>query len=322
MFTRYFLALLALWTFTPQTALAEEGNPPLIVLQVSEQTLNRLIDEDIERESDVNKEVLSAHVVGKAKTTGKPHVCLVECDAGPTIKAIFTGSTVSRTTGYRPPVVISSRAQTDFTVEKLIAIEQVGDVVPHSTRIRATTNTVTENITTHRRGPIGRLILRKAWRAVEASQPEADAIAQREAEKQILAAFDEALESRIEKMTKQMSLRALVAAVLPADSTPAYRSVTKGGYLTVAVFAHAPEERIVDLSLPKLPAKEQPVHIWLHKSVVTSNQSVAGTGVELAARWLAFPTLLTSTAGLGLQRGPQWITANDFFVVQLSGLGK
>lgn len=309
-------ALALLWG---AAALGAEDNPPLIALQLSEQTLNRMIDETIERESDVNEIVLATHVVGKAKTTGKPSISLVDCDSGPTIKAMFTGSVVSRTTGYHPPVVIYSRSQTDFTVEKLLAVEQLGAVVPNTTKIQASTNTETENITTNRRGLLGRIVLRRAWRAVAANEPEANAIAQRDAERQIMTAFDEALAKRVERVQMRLSLRALVAAILPAGATPAYRSVTKDGYLTMAVFGRAPNERIVNIRLPELTAKSQPVQMWLHKSVVGENLNLAGGGVELARRCLTFPSLLISAAADEPQRGPQWITAGDWYVVQLSG---
>lgn len=313
------LSLMAAASFTPR--LRGDDNAPLIVWQVSERALNRLGHDTIEHESEVNDVILATHVVGTAKTTGKPCVCLVDCDAGPTLKVMFSGETVSRTTGYHFPVVIYSRSRTEFTVEKLIAMDHLEDFAAHPTKFRATTETTTENITTSRR-LLGRLVLRKAWQAVAASEPEANAIAQRDAQRQIVAEFERVLKVRIEKMKQEVSLRNLVAALLPADAAPVYRTVTKGGYLSVAVFAHEPESKIVALNLPQLTVKAQPAQLWLHKSLAGDKPNVAGDKVSAARNWLAFTTLFSSPAAADPARGPRWMAVEDWFVVQLSGMEK
>lgn len=321
MFLRSYLSQVVMLLVTiVALPLCGDDNQPLLVLQISEAALNRLIDETIERETNVDDVILATHVVGSSKTTGTPQLHLVDCDAGPTIKVIFAGTTVSRTTGQHFPVVIYSRSQTDFAVEKVIAIEQLGTVVPSPTNIRGSTATVTENITTHRRGVLGKIILRRAAKAVAASEPEANAISQRDTERQIVTAFNLAVASQINKVKKQVSVRNLVAALLPADATLDYRAVTEGGYLTVAAFASAPTVGFVDLKLPKLPVEEQPVQIWLHKSIIGPNVIAAGIGVELARHWLALPTFLGPVTSDEHPRGAHWITVDDWFVVQLNRL--
>lgn len=314
------LAMLGVAGLTP--LLRGDDNSPLIVWQVSEEALNRRSHEAIEHESQVNGVILATHVVGTAKTTGKPRVCLVDCDTGPTVKVMFSGETVSRTTGYHFPVVIYSRSRTDFTVEKLVSLDQLNDVAAHPTKFQATTDVVTENITTSRRRLLGKVVLRKAWQAVAASEPQAKAIAQRDAQRQIVAEFEKALKVRIEKMKKEMSLRDLVTAVLPADTAPVYRVVTKGGYLSVAVFAHDPESKIVDLNLPTLTIKEQSVQLWLHKSLAGDKLSTTENKISAARNWLAFTTFLSSPAAADPASGPQWLAIEDWFVVQLSGMEK
>jgi hypothetical protein len=313
----YIFAALAWLAAAP---LAAEESQPLIVLQISEQTLNRFLNGPVTQDMPVDEIIRDTRVVGNSRTVGTPRLTLVENGGGATFQVTFDGESVARTVGHRFPVVVYSRSRTVFTAEKTIAIEQLGDVVALPTNVDAKTLVTTENITTHRRRLIGRMVLRRAWQVVEGRRAQDTAIAEINAKKRIVEAFDAALQSRIAALEKQMVYRNFVAAIMPADSTPAYRTVTKGGYLTMAVFAEQPPSKTVDIQLPKLTFAEQPIQLWVHQSLVSKDIESTLASIDAVRRLLGWPVMLVASDPSARQRGPNWSLVDEWFLVQLNGV--
>ncbi|WP_254507504.1 SHD1 domain-containing protein [Anatilimnocola floriformis] len=280
-----FVAALLLWGAT-LTAFAADPKPDhRIVLRVSSAMLNSSMDgkDLVNRESDVQEQMLGTTVIGKAKVTGTPVVKLIESGDSAKFQIILEGTAVSHTTGYNGPAIVTSRSTTKFTATKLVVFEPTRGFYGQPAKVNATTQTTIENIDSTRGGIIGRIVRRRAA-AIEAGQHgQFEQIAAQRAERRIQLAFEKTAAHRLAKLNEVADVRSLASATGHSHSPMdiKYSCCTTPHYFQIATSF---SDSGPPLELPKYDPNNPhnaPVEVWVHDTFI--GEPIA-TGIDLLAK--------------------------------------
>src|SRR5262245_28785932 len=104
---------------------SETRNRPehLVVLRLSAEMLNSLINKQIDFQTPVRDVVLGTPITGAARVVGRPHVELEPAADRAQFKVVIRGTVHSQTVGRNGPAVVQGRAITYFTATKQIVFE-------------------------------------------------------------------------------------------------------------------------------------------------------------------------------------------------------
>lgn len=159
-------------------------------LHVSAALLDDLVRQPVDESLAVRDTILGVPVEGSARVTGTSHLRLAPHPQRAVFEIVLQGAARSATAGQSPPVVIRSEAVTQFTLTKRFFLDDAG-LTSQPANCQAETHSLVTAVETEWPGMRGWLARRLAWRRVQISHDEADAIAARHAERDLCQSFDQ-----------------------------------------------------------------------------------------------------------------------------------
>src|SRR5262249_53893671 len=204
-----------------------------IVVRVSRELLAPLIERPIDEVLSVDEVILGVRAVGDAQVRARPQLVLKDDPDLAAFTVLLEGSIESQTIGRKGPVDIYSRSQTRFTTAKRVCFRPGRGFVQEPALIESQTSSNTEQIIPDRRGPLGRVVERIAWRRVDESRDEVNQIVKERAEAKIGEAFDRLLARRLAR-ANWLAARLAVVGSLAVSVEPTCACCTRGGYLQIA----------------------------------------------------------------------------------------
>jgi hypothetical protein len=196
------------------------------------------------------------------------------------IQVVFCGTTTSRTVGRNGPAIIYSRSQTRFTATKQIVFEAGKGFYALPAAINATTQTTTEDIRSTRRGLIGRMVVRRAWRKVAENKSLTTEIARQNAQARIRAAFDRQMDGMLAQLNRAAELRETLAMLRGGNGEPRYLCRSTENY--VEFVSRPANGKRCPPGPPDLADFEGPIQVWVHRSVFPNDLAPAIAQVRLA----------------------------------------
>jgi hypothetical protein len=259
-----------------QQPLADETLPEkltrpahFLVLRLSGAMLNSLIDKPIDVQMPVRDVVLGTPVTGVARVTGRPQVVLEPSYDQAKFKMTVSGTVYSRTVGARGPATIYGRSITTFTASAPIIFEPGKGFHALPLEIATHTRVYTDNITTSRGGPIGKIVRRRAWEQVSAQRAELTAIARQRATARVAAAFTKHLDERVARLNRAIEFRATIANLRnQVEGTPQVVCCTTPLYVEIADTLGAERATIVLPVLASASDAAAPIELWIHNRIL------------------------------------------------------
>lgn len=172
---------------------AQSGVATLMQVRLSHAFLSNFVERDINRSSQVQETILGTSVSGSAATQGTSAVVLHEDDDQAVVEVVLRGTVQANTIGQNGPVQLHCSSQTPFVSRKLIHMTDSG-IRAFPAESEAHTRSTTHSIRSTLPGLRGRLAERIAWNRSRELRSQADAIASRNAERRLNAAFDLTIE--------------------------------------------------------------------------------------------------------------------------------
>lgn len=262
----------------PCLLLAEESTPQaapkstpraVLVVRISEAALSRWIDREVTRITPVNTCFQGTHIVGDAFTVGRPRIVLRDNDKQAAFEMVFSGTTNSTTTGFHHPVTLYGRSNTRFTASKRIEFQAGQGFKALPAQVNLVTENHLDNIATHRRGLIGRIVRKRAWKQANASRPAALEFARSNARSRILTTFDSLLEKKLVELNKSVELRYFAEDFFNAKLPPIYQTSTHHGFLEMAIASQP--GAAVTVNLPPIEGETKPIQLWMHSGLLGDN---------------------------------------------------
>lgn len=280
----------------------------LVVLRVSESMLNSLLDsKDVERESEVQEMIMGTTVYGRAHTTGKPTIKLMESPDRAMFEIKLSGVTVCQNTGYNGPAIIYSQSTTNFTATRLIAFEPGKGFYGAPAKVTATTKSTIQGFGSNRGGLVGRIVRRRAA-SIEASQHgQVEQVASQRARLRIQTAFDKRSDERLAKLNEVADVRSIAAAT--GHSTPLadtkYVCCTTKNYFQIATgFSDTDSGPMVQLPEHDIAnSKNAPIEVWVHQSLV--GEKIAD-GIDMLTKQME-----TSKVGLTVSTAARVLSGSE-----------
>ena len=207
----------------------------LVYVQVSRRLLADYVERTVDRDTIVSDSILDTSITGTAHTQGKTDLVL---DPDPNQAAAFlrfSGTIQSNTVGYNGPAILHSSSQTSFLAQKQLTLDSSG-LHLQATVAKASTSSSTNGIEISLPGLRGRIGERVAWRRVNETRGQADAIAARHVEARIEAAVDQQINSALSKVHGTL---ATLLPRLPFDrdrAPPRVQFSTTGEHLVVVMY--------------------------------------------------------------------------------------
>jgi hypothetical protein len=152
--------------------------------------------EPINRNEPITDCILGTNIHGDAHTTGHVEVSSQPSDNKAVLDFTSVGHTWSRNTGFNGPAVIRSTADTDFTANKRVELNDEAFVTT-SARADARTDTHIHSVAKQGGGLGSRLVSNIGWRRAHQSERQAESIAANHAEGRVERRFNEELNDKI-----------------------------------------------------------------------------------------------------------------------------
>jgi hypothetical protein len=277
------LLLLSGRVLAEEAALQKTAPKSLVVVRLTDQWFASRLGKEVDEVSPVNQVILDTHVVGTARTMGRPVVKLEEDSEQASFQIVFTGVTNSRTTGRHGPAILSSRSQTKFTATKQVIFVPGKGFEALPTQIAADTQTTTDDIRSTRGGWIGRLIVRRAWKKVAESKPLTTEIARQNAMARISASFDRRIDDSLANWNRAVDLRETLAMLRGRDGSPGYSCCSTSKYVEFALASDSAQSAAIRSTCPpSLDQLEGPIQIWMHRSLVPTQVAEGAARLQAA----------------------------------------
>jgi len=220
----------------PLLAPVQEDLPAnLAYVQVSRRFLEDYVERSVNRHSAVNDCILGTSVSGMAHVRGATDLMLEPNADSAVARLKLSGTIHSKTVGYNGPAVIHTSSQTRFQSERKLVLDSSG-LHFQPTKANAVTHSHTDGIEVYLPGLRGRIGQRIAWRRVNETRGQANAITSRHAEARIDAAFDQQTKQAVNR------IHAVLAAHVPRlpynhdQRPPQLRFSTTNDHFMVAMY--------------------------------------------------------------------------------------
>jgi hypothetical protein len=162
---------------------------PNLYATISSDTIAKRFNRPVSDTSPVRETILGTPIRGSAYTAGNVTARLIPSEHDAQIELMMSGTTTSKTIGYRPPVTIHSDGLTQVFARKRLWIGDVGLWTEPATA-SCSTSTQIRGIGTANR--IGSQLIRKiAWKQVYAQKAQAEQISARLAERHVADKLDQ-----------------------------------------------------------------------------------------------------------------------------------
>jgi hypothetical protein len=208
--------------------------------------------------------VLSTRATGECRTLGTVTSLPVVNGQAASFTVTFSGRTSSRTRAADGPVIVHCHADTDFVCTRKVTFDPGSGLVSGPSLISARTVLVYDGIESKRSGLIGRIVRRAASRRSAEAHAEAQRLAARDHEHQILAGFDAALDERLAQSNRRFLVGRL-ASLLVGESgglKVAACSTADGFYLGVGG-----KERAEGWKVPSRQPAAADWELWVHPAL-------------------------------------------------------
>jgi len=244
----------------------QEGPSHPIVIRVHETAFGSAAGEDIDSLGPVRMVILGTPVTGASRTLGKVHVDASANDACAAFLVSFAGKCYSNTVGRNGPAQVYNHSETDFVVTRRVTFSPLAGFDSEKTAIRSTTKVTLDDVRSTRRGLVGRVVRRVAWRRARENHAAAEAIAARNTRQELFEGFDRLLDVRVAELNKQANLARYLNGILGEETK--FNVVVNSTddcvqFAVGRVGAQGTSETIPVDSQP--PA---PLEIWVHSSAL------------------------------------------------------
>ena len=241
-----------------------------IVLRLSAELLNSLMDQGFQRDTEVRENILGTEIYGRARIVANPAVQLRDCPDQATFYVVIEGIAYSRSTGYNGPAILYNHSITNFTATKQVVFDPGRGFYALPPQVQARTQTYLDGVGSTRRGIVGRMVRRRANEQAAARHDESQEIARQKAERRIAAIFDRHVEQRLVRLNRAAEVRSLAALALRpgGNGELKYACCSTPSYLQIAT-NFGDGGRAIELPVKgSASTAAAPVEIWIHKSLV------------------------------------------------------
>jgi len=258
------------------TAEPSETRTPRLVLRISGELLNGLVNKQVDFEIPYRDVVLGSHVSGTARVAGQPRVELASSPDQARFHIVLTGTVHSRSVGQAGPAIIHGHAITHFQATKEIVFEPGRGFFGHPPQVAAETQCLLDGVQSKRRGILGQLVMRKAAREFADEQTEITAIAKERAARRIAQVLERHMSRRLAQLNEIVQTSAQI--VDAGENAPRMRIYcrTTPSHVEIAV---GRDKSLSPIQLPTLAADEAGslIEIWIHDSLLPQPVSDAVT---------------------------------------------
>ena len=228
------------------TWLLHEPNDGLVsvlaTVRISRVVIEPLSAVKVDRTTEVNDEVLSAHVTGSCHTTGTVSIELTPDQTKAAFNLILAGESISNTVGVSGPARITSRASTKYTAVKEVMFD--GDSFETTpAEVTANTDLKIEDVDSTEPGIRGRIVKRVAERRVREEFEESRRLAAQRVIDQVSKGFDEAVQKHLDRLNEQLKLDRLLSGQVENHARLPLRFKTTKDSLHVTFLAEEGEPR-------------------------------------------------------------------------------
>ncbi len=260
------------------TASKTERPAYTLVIRIDQTALEPLTAKEINQRGRVDKMVLGTHAVEESSTHGAISTLLIPDRDEASFDLKFTGKTHTRTVGANGPALIYSHTDTGFVCTRPISFDPTQGFVAGPTKIVARTKLSYDGFGSSR-GALGRrLISGVAERRADESREEAQRIAARDNEKELLAGFDKQVNTQLAEMNRKLNIvlyKKLFVGEGPAVQLAA-RSSTDCIHIGIG-------KEGCPAQLTVIPPRRElvaPIEIWVHSAILSAPVTKLLTLVE------------------------------------------
>ena len=247
---------------------------PLIV-RIDDKALDPLRDKDILHQGSVDRMILGTRAIGASSTRGAIDVEMIPERDDASFTITFRGQTQTRTTGYNGPALIYSRTITDFECARRVVFEPRVGLVAGPTQLNSRTNLLYDGFGSSG-GRLGRrIVARVAERRANESHEAARAIAARDNDAEIRAAFDRRLDAKLAGINRQLNIARYVNALFGPASKPHLATRSCKDCILVGIGNEESPQRLV--TFPPEREKPAPIELWIHTSLLGERMARVAT---------------------------------------------
>lgn len=248
-----------------------------LVLRISRQFLRDHVPKVVSQSTPVDRCLFGARVTGEAVTNGRPVVVEGSDPADPGFEMHFAGTTTTHTVARKGPVRAYNTGHATYELQRQIHFDAHGFRVGEASVDCDYESTLTGLGLPP--GLRGRLVRRLAMPQIQETKPAADAIALRDLQAEVLAAFEEKTDRLVSDLNKRLPWQATLAIVAPNGSERVRHLTTTPAYVEI-------RSTVVDSVIPNLPSESQdlraPIELWVlgEPSPVVSAELIALWGLS------------------------------------------
>lgn len=292
---------------------AGKDDPPEVnvVLRISRTLVNEITTQKVERTTPICTTFMDVQVRGRAHTRG---TATLQFDTGPKANGFtveLRGTSLSETIGERPPVEVFVSGRLDFFLRKRVTFDgEKFRTLPTVADAQFTSNV--DGIATPP-GLLGVVIRIIATSKVRRQQPLADAMALEEGKAQVIAAFDEEINKKIDELNGVSPLEETINRLFPQTKNWIYYPEVTPTHLIVGA---GPPGSV----LPVLPTSEKtdaPIELWIRNKPGTPGMLAVLKLWREAGKQLQEMLPPELSKKINLEGGFDTQTVKDWFVIQL-----
>ena len=240
-----------------------------VVLRLSEELFTSFIDREIDHQGPVQEIILGTFVSGQARTIANPRVDVIPNGSQASLDVLMEGTTTTQTVGRNGPAIIYSRGITRFRASKQVRYCPEKGFYAQPAIVAASTQIVTDGVSSNRGRIVNRIIQRRAWREIEAKRPQTLAIVQEKAKRRVAEVLDRRVNEGLAKLNRRHDLRQLASAILISnDRQPQLACCSTEYCVQFAAGRGSADGR--EFRLPPAEYLTSPIQLWVHRSVVRS----------------------------------------------------
>jgi hypothetical protein len=206
----------------------------LIWVRVSKHFLDNYVQRDVDRTKPVHDLILGTRISGESRTLGKTHLVLHPNDDHAVGEVHFEGTVTAKTVGRNGPATLWSDSDSTFRARKSLTITDSG-LTAKSAVASAPTRLTPTQIRTSLPRLRGRIAQRIAWRRVNSSRAQADAIASDHTADDVRGDLDHKLDDAVATIQARIKPQVAEANQVLADGQLVVRSRSTPNSIEIAL---------------------------------------------------------------------------------------
>lgn len=243
---------------TVKAATANVVQDKTLVLRISREFIRQRVPKVVDQRTPVHRCLFGADVAGEAITNGQPLVMQGDKPQEPGFTVQFSGTTVTRTRAAKGPVKAFSSGTATYTVQRRIDFDATG-FHADAPSIVCDYDSSLDGLGLPP-GLRGRIVKRFAMPELQKTRPAADAIAERDTEREVLTAFTKKTDILVQDLNERMPWQDTLTILAPNGSERVRRLTTTPVYVEI-------RSSVVDAVIPDLPSDSEslraPIELWV-----------------------------------------------------------